>query len=87
MNDIAAIFSLHHQLPTRTIGDFAMHDVGFDLAGHAWQRIAHACDARFVFVANRQMQRKIPIDDEIELGEFLRQCRCRCGTFDGGFRC
>ena len=49
-----------------------MDDVGFDLAGHTRQCIAHTGEAGFVFVANRQMQCKIPVNDQVKFGELLR---------------
>ena len=52
-----------------------MRDLDFDLALHAFARVAQERDARFVFVAVRQVQRKVPTGFQAQAIEQL--CRGR----------
>ena len=70
INHFIAVLRLHHQLAARTVGDFGMDNFGFQLARHAGCRISNTGQPRFILIANRQVQRKIPILAQIEPGEF-----------------
>ena len=80
INRVGAIFRLHHQLAARPVGNFVVHYLGFHLTRHACPRIGNVCQPRFIFVTNRQVQRKVPVITQIEFREFGRQGICRAAS-------
>src|SRR5690606_15677871 len=75
------------QLAARPVQDFAAQDLAFDLGGFARAQRCDRRDARFVFVAQRQMQNTVVSSHQAQAVQLALHVRERCsgGRSASGF--